>query len=283
MDKKKVSSLKASKVVLIVLLAILVLAAVLYGGIRLLCFLGNYLYENYFFDIDYETTDVAQYGKFEFLSDEDYQEYILPVFPESIQPEFEDVIYDYRAYAPWGHGYKAYLEFTIRDPEKFDTFVQSTTQGLEKGIFHFDNAYEEYVLFDEDTGWVYDHIGLDDPYEPEDMGLYYTVDSALIVKVLVDRSQQRLIYIYIDVSDCAFTTKDLDPYFSRFQIDPIEYEAYTNANVSFSMPIDKPEKTFEEKVAEVLEKLKPSNVFKVFIDTFGWEDMYAVRHDYLDR
>ena len=290
MDKKKVSSREVLKVVLNVLLAILalaVLAAVLYGGIRRLCSLGNYFYENYCFDIDYETTDVAQYGKFEFLSDEDYQAYILPVFPKSIQPEFEDVIYDYRAYAPWGDGYKAYLEFTIRDPEKFDALVQSTTQGLAKGIFHFDNAYEEYVYFNEDTGGVFDDIRLNHPY-PDVMSQYYTVDYALILKVLVNRSQQRLIYIYIDVFDGAFTTEDLDIYFSRFQIDPKEYEAYTETIAPIPVPTtEEPEKTFEERVAHVLEKLKSGDFFKEIADSvvesFGWEHMYDVRHDYLDR
>lgn len=278
MDKEKVSSREVLKVVLNVLLAILALAALVaaFCGVFYLFALWNEAYS-----IDYKTTDVTQYGKFEFLSDEDYQAYILPVFPKSIQPEFEDVIFDYHACRSWGHGYNAYLEFTIRDPEKFDAFVHSTTQGLVKGTFHFDNAYEEYVLLDADTGWVYDHISLDDPYKPEDTGLYYTVHSARIVKVLVDRSQQRLIYIYINVSDYEFTTEDLDIYFSRFQIDPKEYEAYTKTIVPIPVPTtEEPEKTFEEKVAYVLEKLKPSNMFKVFVDTFWGED---TRYDYLDR
>lgn len=290
MDKKKVSSREVLKVVLkvvlnvlLAILALAVLAAVLYGGIRLLCFLGNYLYENYFFDIDYETSDVAQYGKFEFLPDEDYyQEYILPVFPKSIQPEFEDVIYDYRVYSFWGAGIKVYLEFSIRDPEKFDAFVQSTTQGLAKGTFHFDNAYEEYVFFNEDTGGVFDDIRLNNPY-PDVMGQYYTVDYALILKVLVDRSQQRLIYIYIDISDCAFTTEDLDIYFSRFQIDPKEYEAYTKTIVPIPVPTtEEPEKTFEERVAHVLEKLKSGDFFKEIADNI-WGDWEDTRYDYLNR
>lgn len=245
MDKKKVSFLKASKVILNVLLAILALAALvaaLCGALYLFALWVQTV------SIDYETTDVAQYGKFEDLPDEDYQKYILRIFPNSIQPEFEDVIYDYRVYSFWGTGIKVYLEFSIRDPEKFDAFVQSTTQGLAKGTFHFDNAYEEYVFFNEDTGGVFDDIRLNNPY-PDVMGQYYTVDYALILKVLVDRSQQRLIYIYIDVSDCAFTTEDLDIYFSRFQIDPKEYEAYTKTIVPIPVTTtEEPEKHLKKKL-----------------------------------
>ena len=280
MDKKKVSSREVLKVVLNVLLAILALAA-LFAAFCGVVYLFSLWYEASC--IDYKTTDVAQYGKFEFLSDEDYQAYILPVFPKSIQPEFEDVIYDYHASRTWSHGYTAYLEFTIRDPEKFDAFVQSTTQGLAKGAFHFDNAYEEYVLFDEDTGWVFDSILLLDPPKPEDIGQYYTVHSARIVKVLVDRSQHRMIYIYIHVSEQELTTEDLNIYFSRFQIDPKEYEAYTETIVPIPVPTtEEPEKTFEERVAHVLEKLKSGDFFKEIADNI-WGDWEDTRYDYLNR
>lgn len=279
MDKKKVSSREVLKVVLNVLLAILALAALFaaFCGVFYLFALWNEAYS-----IDYKTTDVTQYGKFEFLSDEDYQAYILPVFPKSIQPEFEDVIFDYHACRSWGHGYNAYLEFTIRDPEKFDAFVHSTTQGLAKGIFHFDNAYEEYVLFNKETGGVFDSIYLQVPHKPEYIG-QYIVNDALIVKVLVDRSQQRLIFIYINVFEGGFHTEDLDIYFSRFQIDPKEYEAYTETIVPIPVPTtEEPEKTFEERFAHVLEKLKSGDFFKEIADNI-WGDWEDTRYDYLNR
>ena len=177
-------------------------------------------------------------------------EYIGRLFPERIEEYFEDVTYVFKPRACDTYGFEAMLEFTIEDEVQFQTFVTEATQGLYARTFHYDPAFQEYVVYDTDDGFVHDSIMLGklccreadhgrwnggrecfaDPHP----GQFFSIDSAKIAKVLVNREEHRIIYAAMGVHDGGGSSTDFFcEYLERFGIDPKEYETYTNEIARF--------------------------------------------------
>lgn len=178
---------------------------------------------------DYETRDIADYGKYVGHSEEYMYDYIGRFFPAEISEHYQDITYVFRSRAVDVYGFEAYLEFVIEDDGLFKAHVQSATEGLVSGTFHYDPSFQEYILRSSETGMVYDHIMLgrlqDNIYGP---GTCYGIDYADIAKILVDHDAHRIIYIAMSVFDGgASDTEWFNTYFSRFGIDPKEYERAT--------------------------------------------------------
>ena len=180
---------------------------------------------------DYETTDIGEYGNYIGVAEKYQDEYMGRFFPESILPEFENVQYLFRSRTVDTYGFEAYLEFSFSDSSDFEAYIQNSTIGMRKSLFFFNNSYQEYVLLNEDTGYVYDNILLsDNSYTNEEGTVHYYVNCADIAKVLVNPSELRVIYVVVAVFDGGGTdTGFLNAFFSRFGIDPKEYEQYTRS------------------------------------------------------
>ena len=181
----------------------------------------------------YETTDLADYGKYICGCGESTypEEYINQFFPEKLLDEFENVQYVYHSNHVDVRSYEAYLEFTFPSDELLNAHIQVVTEGMMKRTFHFDNGYQEYVLMNEDTGYVSDHVVLGKRYDKQGEKAAYQIEFADISKILVNFQEKRVIYIALDVFDGGGTdTGFLNAYFDRFNIDPEEYEKYTENN-----------------------------------------------------
>lgn len=209
----------------------------LFTGIGALCFvfcvgiLGLYIV---FMDIgstpiDYETLELENYGNYIGVEEKWQREYITRFFPETLLPEFENIQYTFHSRTVDTYGFEAYLEFTFADTATFDDYVEQNTRGMKLGTFYLDNAYQEYVLQNDQGTYQYDHLSLSNSSFKDESGVtHYYIDFADVAKILVDRSNNRMIYIVIAVFDGGGTdTELLDAFFTRFDIAPLEYERYT--------------------------------------------------------
>lgn len=179
---------------------------------------------------DYETTDIADYGNYVGVAEKYQTEYINSFFPVSIQPEFVDPVFAFHSRTIDTYGFEAYLEFTINDTTQFEEYVRSSTAEMREGVFHFDNRYQEYVLTNEETKYLYDSLFLSqESFTGEDGSTYYYIDYADISKILVNPEEQRIIYVSLAVFDGGGTdTELLHTFFDRFGIDPLDYQRYTH-------------------------------------------------------
>ena len=234
---------------------------------------------------DYETRDIAQYGIYVGNSEEYMQDYIGRFFPTQIEDYFDDVTYVFKSRAIDTYGFEALLEFTIEDEEQFQSFAAEATEGLYTRSFHYDPAFQEYLVYEEDDGYIHDGLMLGeaecrekhgkrkgdwDCYADPHPGQYYRIDSARIAKILVDHDAHRMIYVALAVHDGGGSSTDFFcEYFNRFGLDPKEYEAYTDEIARF-------DKTLVTKVAFVtvasdgtlteLEALAPERYSSFFED-----------------
>lgn len=179
---------------------------------------------------DYETHDLAQYGIYVGNSEEYMHEYIGRFFPDRISDAFHDVTYVFRSRAVDEYGFEAYLEFTINDPQYFAEYIHTVTDGLLSRAFYFDTQYQEFVVYDKSNGFIYDHIQLGEKYHNgKSSQQFFQIHYAKIAKILVNFDEQRVIFVALAVhdgggSDTAFFSE----FFSRFDLDPAEYAAYTS-------------------------------------------------------
>jgi hypothetical protein len=176
---------------------------------------------------DYITNDITEYGNYVGVMEKFQDEYIHSFFPDAIYPEFIDPVYSFRSRPVDACGCEVYLEFTMENPTQFEELVRRSTAGMQKGTFYYDNAYQEYVLVDDEAGCVCDTISLSkNTLIGEDGNTYHRIDYASIAKVLVNPEEQRIIFVSIYVFDGGGTdTQLLNTYFSRFNIDPTEYRS----------------------------------------------------------
>ena len=208
------------KIAVIVLAAMLSLVSIL---LLLIFWIGS-------ISTDYTTSDIIEYGNYSGVLQEAQDEYMNRFFPESIQPEFVNPIYHFSSRTVDTYGFEAYLEFTFASQEQYEEHIEKATEGMLQGTFYFDNDYSEYLLFHQNTGNVCDSLWLHHSPNIDDNGIpYYSIDYAGIAKILANPKERRVIYIALGVSDGGGSdTKLLNAYFSRFGIDPIEYEEYTD-------------------------------------------------------
>lgn len=182
--------------------------------------------------IDYTTSNSGDYGHYQGVLEQYQAEYMGRFFPEALAPEFQDVQYHFSSRTVDTYGFEAFLEFTFSDADTMEAYLSQHTAGMTRGTFYFDNAFQEYVLTNADTGYQYDHITLNPtPHTDADGLTYYYINHADIAKILVNPQQLRVIYVVIAVFDGGGTdTSLLNTFFTRFQIDPKAYEQYTNQN-----------------------------------------------------
>ena len=150
-------------------------------------------------------------------------EYVKMMFPPKIEPYFSNVEYHLKASGCLEIVLEATLEFTIEDPEQFQSYVSSLLGDRETTPFPFDNEWAEYVQGDKYS--VYDHFYTDDPNITE-----WDVSSCYIGKVLINYNEQRFFFVVIDETESGFYSYEFTDYFSRFNIDIGEYAKYTEQN-----------------------------------------------------
>lgn len=177
----------------------------------------------------YETYSVEDYGKYPGRAEEYMTGYISRFFPEQITDDFQNVNYAFRRSNVDEYSFEAYLEFTFDSLDTFQSHVREATDGMIQRTFAFDSEYKEYVLYDNDSGFVYDHLQLGREYTDEDI-TSYQIHYAKIAKILVNYEEQRVIYVALALHDGGGTnTAFLRSYFDRFNIDPKEYAIYTQS------------------------------------------------------
>lgn len=178
----------------------------------------------------YETYSLEDYGNYQGSSNKFIGEYINRYFPEEIPDEYRDITFVYRnANSLDEYSFEAYLEFTFDSADAFNAHVLDATEGMLPGTFAFDEDYQEYVVYDSDDGFVYDHLMLENEYY-ENGEVSYSIGYAKIAKILVNVDEQRVIYVALALLDGGGTdTSFLRSYFERFDIDPKEYELYTES------------------------------------------------------
>lgn len=213
-------------VALAIVIALLVGAVLIfYSFIGIFAFLVYW--ENHGQPILYETYSLEDYGNYPGLAEEYMTNYISRFFPNQILDDYQNVRYVFHRSNVDEYSFEAYLEFTFDSADAFHRHVQEATTGLLPGTFAFDDNYQEYVVYDSDSGFVYDHLRLGQEYTEEDGERSHQIDYAKIAKILVNVEEQRVIYVALALHDGGGTrTSFLRTYFERFNIDPKEYELY---------------------------------------------------------
>ena len=180
---------------------------------------------------DYMTTDINDYGNYIGNRNNEFaQQFISRFFPPVIEDYYEDVRYYYYADHTGYYTFEAYLEFVIEEEQVFNDYIKSISYTHNVIPFHFDNSYQEIVLYDEASGERLDQLRIDGYIDADnkDPG-YYLLWSASIAKILYNPSDNRVIYIALAAHEDSGDTKNMGTFFSRFNIDPKEYEAYTRS------------------------------------------------------
>lgn len=177
----------------------------------------------------YETTEISQYGVYETISEESQEKYLKNFLPETLEPEFcnPQFIYHTQNHDKSGE-FEVYLEFSIQDHTYFSEYVKQETVGMNGKPFPFDESYQEFVKTDPETGMEQDYLKLGNEinYKDGKSKLHtISIENACIRKILVNYNEQRIIYVVM-VVDCELKpdTHHMDALFSRFGIDPVEYE-----------------------------------------------------------
>ncbi len=127
-------------------------------------------------------------------------------------------------------GFEAYLEFVIEDQEAFENIASDITVGLVRGTFNYNEDYQEYIAPDKKWGTLNDYMFLGSEISV-DGKIGYSISAASLSKILVNEKEHRIICVALAVHDGgASDTCFLDAFFSRFDIEPKEYEEYTSGN-----------------------------------------------------
>lgn len=176
--------------------------------------------------MDYETRNLADYGNYVWNYDEEFPAaFINSFFPPEIGEDFQNVTYVYHARRLDEFGFEAYLEFTFADEERFEEYYQQISSGREVRPFAFDEAFEEIVVSFEDK--PFDFLYIQGEVISKTGETDYYIGYAGIGKILFNRAEKRIIYVALAVNDGGGTdTGLLDCFFSRFDINPKEYEEY---------------------------------------------------------
>lgn len=170
----------------------------------------------------YETTDIAEYGKITGNRDnETPKEFVDSFFPKKIEDYFSDVTYHYTATKNDSHAYECYLEFAIEDPEIFSSFIEANIDKDKTTVFRYDESFREYSITNQ--------FSLELRTQKEDDS--YAILYAVVGKILYSEQDQRVVFWALGMWDGGgTTTKQLGTFFSRFDIDVVDY--YYNAYTS---------------------------------------------------
>lgn len=170
----------------------------------------------------YETANIEDYGQY--IGNYDNQSvetFINSFFPEEIDPAFENVNYIYRAKKFDAYAFEAWLEFNIQDEDAFQSYIGTVTKGEQLQTFAYDDAYSEYVIAE--SFELHPNAKTDD--DPSDG---YSIQYAKIGKILINDEKNEIIYYALGVYDGGGVHTDyLRQYFTRFNIDPLQYDEIT--------------------------------------------------------
>lgn len=163
-----------------------------------------------------ETTDIADYGIISGNYDNEYPaEFMFSFFPEEISEDFSDVSYHYTAQKGDTYACEIWLEFDIEDGEKFAEFLHASVDPEQVTAFSYDPSFSDYT--------VSNSFILTSP-EDDDPGDIH-IEYAKIGKILYNEESQHIICYALLMYDGGYSsTKEFGRFFTRFQIDPIEYE-----------------------------------------------------------
>jgi len=185
-----------------------------------------------FLPVCYETTSLSDYGSYINVGGQvnsQAEAYISRFFPASLSAQFQKIRYSYRSCTADSVAFEAFLEFTIEDAEEFRAYTDSVTSAMVPEEFRFDRAYKQYVLSDPQTGSLQDSLKLGKSYTDYQGDTHYYIDSASIAKILVNEEEHRIIFVAMQLYDGGGTgTSFLNAFFTRFHINPAEYESRTN-------------------------------------------------------
>lgn len=206
---------------------ILIIGIILSVIITLLAPVLFFLFQAFSPSSYYETTNIADYGNYKGNNDnKSVREFINSFFPEEISSDFENPKYIYRAKKFDAYAFEAYLEFTISDENTFQHYLKNVTNNAPLEKFEYDKDFFEYVIADELT------ISMSPSEQKQETPGDYAIQYAKIGKILFNEATNTVIYIALGVYDGGGVRTDyLCEYFTRFQIDPVEYdEVYQRKN-----------------------------------------------------
>lgn len=169
----------------------------------------------------YETTEISNYGKFKGNFDNKQPEkFVKAFFPNEIDESFSQIIYHYKAKKGDTYAYECYLEFVIEDVDAYQDFIERYVDRNTSSTFAYDEDFKEFVISN-----IFD---LQTPDPQESM---YAIGNAAVGKILFSDEQQRLIFVAMGMYDGGgANTVELGHFFSRFQIDPLEYMQHAYAS-----------------------------------------------------
>lgn len=181
--------------------------------------------------VEYATNDPADYGSYITIYGNTAsvaEKCITQFFPAELSDNFQDISYSYRSSTVDRVAFEAFLEFTIEDNLRFQEYVATVTEGITGEDFYFDQAFREFVIISPEPKFYHDSLWLGDLFTNSDGESYYPINHGWISKILVNDDENRIIYISLGVHDGGGTGTDfLNVFFTRFGIDPKEYETYT--------------------------------------------------------
>lgn len=174
-----------------------------------------------------ETDDLADYGVIKgnvpYGGDEVAKKNFEELFPKAISPSFQDVHYHYSA----GNieiSYDIFLEFVIPEEDDFIAYVESIAPLDEFHPFEYDVRFIEYLVPGEFSNFLcLSHVKSNDSdhRQPKER---YMVEAASIQRIMIDINEHRVIIDAMKVSDGGGTElSEVDAFFRRFNIDPIEF------------------------------------------------------------
>ena len=172
----------------------------------------------------YETTSIEDYGDYKGnFNNKTVKKFITLFFPQEIKPIYENINYIYRAEKFDTYAFEAWLEFEIRDEDAFQTYVDTVTKGERLQAFAYDNTYSEYVIAESFEL----HPNAQNDEDPSDG---YSIQYAMIGKILINDEKNEIIYVALGVYDGGGVRTDyLREYFTRFNIDPLQYDQGSEA------------------------------------------------------
>lgn len=164
----------------------------------------------------YETDSIDDYGIYKGNYDNDTpSEFILSFFPNEIEDSFSHVVYHYKAIKFDTYAFEAYLEFQIADPTVFAEYIETQIDNAQVIEYEFNPDFLEYTVSDPFVA---------DIYEIRKNDTSVSISRAKIGKILYSESQQKVIFWALGVYDGGGTkANELNFFFSKFDIDPVEY------------------------------------------------------------
>lgn len=167
----------------------------------------------------YTTNSIADYGNFQGNYDNSMPtEFICSFFPDGIEDYFLDTIYHYRAIKGDAYAFEAYLEFTIADPIVFRNYLESIVDPDSMTPFIYDSRFSG--------------LSISDIYDIDISGSMPAIDQAQIGKILVNKTEQRIVFWALGVYDGGRTsTNDLDFFFTQYEISPVRYAEGLGDNI----------------------------------------------------